>query len=101
MAETRYSILETQGQMCVSVSGYIIVFHLSVAAFTREGFSDTSCDNDVLKNCRACYLIHFKVAEDTLNSLLCIYLKQLHEVQRLTPTGLQDIHNWIKDERII
>ena len=36
MAETRYSILETQGQMCVSVSGYIIVFHLSVAAFTME-----------------------------------------------------------------
>ena len=29
MAETRYSILETQGQMCVSVSGYIIVLNLS------------------------------------------------------------------------
>ena len=36
MAETRYSILETQEQMCVSVSEYITVFHVSVAAFTME-----------------------------------------------------------------
>ena len=28
MAETRYSILETQGQMCVSVSGYIFLLLL-------------------------------------------------------------------------
>lgn len=76
---------------------------LSIAALTREGFSDTSCDNDVLKNCRARYLQLFTLRSrgDTLNSLLCIYLKHLHEVQRLTPTGLRDIHNWIKDERII
>ena len=25
----------------------------------------------------------------------------MHEVQRLIQTGLRDIHNWIKDERII
>ena len=36
MAETRYSIVETQGQMHVSVSGYIIVFHVSVAVLTTE-----------------------------------------------------------------
>ena len=28
MAETRYCILETQGQMCVSVSGYIFLLLL-------------------------------------------------------------------------
>ena len=38
---------------------------------------------------------------DTLGSLLCIYLKRMHEVQRLISTGLRDIHNWIKDEPII
>ena len=43
----------------------------------------------------------FKVAEDTLGSLLCIYLKRMHEVSRLILTGWRDIHNWIKDERII
>lgn len=36
MAKTRDSIVETQGQMRVSVSGYITVFHVSVAAFTTE-----------------------------------------------------------------
>ena len=36
MAETRDSIVETQGQMRVSVSEYITVFHVSVAAFTME-----------------------------------------------------------------
>lgn len=36
MVETRYSIVETQGQKCVSVSGYIMVFYVSVAAFTME-----------------------------------------------------------------
>ena len=36
MAETCYSIVETQGQMRLSVSGYIIVFYVSVAAFTME-----------------------------------------------------------------
>ena len=27
--------------------------------------------------------------------------KRMHEVQRLISTGLRDIHNWIRDERII
>ena len=39
MAETRYSIVETQGQMRVSISGYIIPYSfpiVSVAAFTME-----------------------------------------------------------------
>ena len=36
MAETPDSIAETHRQMCVSVRGYITVFHVSVAAFTRE-----------------------------------------------------------------
>ena len=42
-----------------------------------------------------------KVAMDILGLLLCIYLKSIHEVQRLISTGLRDIHNQIKDERII
>ena len=42
-----------------------------------------------------------KVAGDTLGSLFCIYLKRVHEVEGLISTGLRDIHNWIKDERII
>ena len=42
-----------------------------------------------------------KVAMDILGLLLCIYLKSIHEVQRLISTGLRDIHNRIKDERII
>ena len=25
----------------------------------------------------------------------------MHEVQRLISTGLRDVHNWIKDERMI
>ena len=37
MAETRDSVAETQRQTRVSVSGYITDFHVSVAAFTREG----------------------------------------------------------------
>ena len=41
------------------------------------------------------------VAMDILGLLLCIYLKSIHEVQRLISTGLRDIHNRIKDERII
>ena len=41
------------------------------------------------------------VAMDILGLLLCIYLKSIHEVQRLISTGLRDIHNQIKDERII
>ena len=36
MAETSDSVAETQRQTCVSVSGYITVFHVSVAAFTTE-----------------------------------------------------------------
>ena len=28
-------------------------------------------------------------------------LKRMHEVQLLMSTGLRDIHNWIRDERII
>ena len=36
MAETRDSVAETQRQTRVSVSGYIKVFHVSVAAFTTE-----------------------------------------------------------------
>lgn len=36
MAETCDSIVETQGQMRVSVSEYITVFHVSVATFTME-----------------------------------------------------------------
>ena len=36
MAETRDSVAETQRQTRVSVSGYITVFHVSVAAFTTE-----------------------------------------------------------------
>ena len=42
-----------------------------------------------------------KVTGNTLGSLLCIYLKRMHAVQRLISTGFRDIHNWIKDERII
>ena len=36
-----------------------------------------------------------------MGSLLYIYLRRMHEVQRLISTGLRDIHNWIKDEGII
>ena len=36
MAETSDSVAETQRQTCVYVSGYITVFHVSVAAFTTE-----------------------------------------------------------------
>ena len=36
MAETPDSVAETHRQMCVSVRGYITVFQVSVAAFTRE-----------------------------------------------------------------
>ena len=42
-----------------------------------------------------------KVAMDILGLLLCIYLKSINEAQRLMSTGLRDIHNRIKDERII
>ena len=42
-----------------------------------------------------------KVAGNTLGALLCIHLKRMHEVKRLISTGLRDLHNWIKDERII
>ena len=38
---------------------------------------------------------------DTLGSFLYIYFKRIHEVQRLIATGLRDIHNWLRDERII
>ena len=46
-------------------------------------------------------ILRLKIAGDSrgylaLNSLLCIYLKRMHEVQRLISTGLRDIHNWIK-----
>ena len=45
---------------------------------------------------------YLKVAGDTLGLLLCIFWKRImHEVQQLISTGFQDIHNWIKDERII
>ncbi len=37
-----------------------------------------------------------KVAGDTLGSSLCIYLKRMHEVQRLTSTTLRDIYDWTK-----
>ncbi len=49
-----------------------------------------------------CFLLFYifssiiKVAGDTLGSSLCIYLKRMHEVQRLTSTALRDIHDWIK-----
>ena len=36
MAETRDSVEKTHRQTRVYVSGYITVFHVSVAAFTRE-----------------------------------------------------------------
>ena len=36
----------------------------------------------------------------TMGSLLSIYLKRMHEVQKLILKGLRDIHNWIKDECI-
>ena len=36
MAETRDSVEETHRQIRVYVSGYTTVFHVSVAAFTRE-----------------------------------------------------------------
>lgn len=36
------------------------------------------------------------IVGDTLGSLLCIYLKGMHEVQRLISTSLLDIYNWIK-----
>ena len=36
MVETRNAVAETQRQTRVSVSGYMTVFHVSVAAFTTE-----------------------------------------------------------------
>ena len=33
-----------------------------------------------------------KVAGDTLGSSFCIYLKRMHEVQRLTSTSVRNIH---------
>lgn len=36
------------------------------------------------------------IVGDTLGSLLCIYVKGMHEVQRLISTSLLDIYNWIK-----
>ena len=41
------------------------------------------------------------VSGDTLGSLLCIYLKRMHEVQRLTSTSLRDIHDRIKYGRVL
>ena len=41
------------------------------------------------------------VSGDTLGSLLCIYLKQMYEVQRLTSTSLRDIHDRIKYGRVL
>ena len=41
------------------------------------------------------------VVGDILGSLLCIKLKRMQDVQRLISTGSLDIHNWIKDERLI
>ena len=47
--------------------------------------------------CADFYVIQaFKVAVDTLVSLLRIYLKPMHEEQRLISTGLRDIQNWIE-----
>ena len=37
----------------------------------------------------------------TLGSLLCIFLKGMHEIQRLISTDLRNIYNWIKDEGIL
>ena len=42
-----------------------------------------------------------KVAGDTLGWLLCIYLKRMHEVLRLTSTSLRDIHDRIKYGRVL
>ena len=41
------------------------------------------------------------VSGDTLGSLLCIYLKGMQEVQRLTSTSLRDIHDRIKYGRVL
>ena len=40
------------------------------------------------------------VSGDTLGSLLCIYLKHMHEVQRLTSTSLRDNNDRIKYGRV-
>ena len=37
--------------------------------------------------------LQFKVAGDTLGSSLCIYLKRMHEVQRLSSTSVRNIHD--------
>ena len=41
------------------------------------------------------------VSGNTLGSLLCIYLKRIHEVLRLTSTSLRDIRDRIKYGRVL
>ena len=36
-----------------------------------------------------------------LPTMVTASLTRMHAIQRLISTGLRDIHNWIRDERII
>jgi len=66
MAETRDSVAETQRQTCVSVSGYITVFHVSVASFTTE-----------TDHFFACFRVHKREKITALGYTLLIYVQVL------------------------
>ena len=66
-----------------------------------KGSNSPGTSNEKTKHTSYRSMVIAIVSEDTLGSLLCIYLKGMHEVQRLTSTSLRDIHDRIKYGRVL
>ena len=93
-------------QLNMSVVYRVVQFSFLNARFVAIPFLDTGTKfaYTIMKVVLINHISKVKVSPHVrphFPTMVTASLTRMHEVQRLISTGLRDIHNWIRDERII
>ena len=93
-------------QLNMSIVYRVVQFSFLHARFVAIPFLDTGTKfaYTIMKVVLINHISKVKVSPHVrphFPTMVTASLTRMHEVQRLISTGLRDIHNWIRDERII